>query len=146
MELWLPVKGHPDYIVSNYGRVINERTGREIHQHKNRENGYFRASLDGKKYYIHRLVADTFYAGDHSGLDVNHIDGNKENNFIANLEWVTRKANIRHAFDTGLKEPSNGGWAKTVKVVRCKDCAHRNESPFCMNRPVWFYCADGICK
>ena len=63
---------------------------------------------------VHRLVADTFYDGDHDDLDVNHIDGNKRNNFIGNLEFCTRQENIRHAFDNGLKKPSR---MKSIKVI-----------------------------
>lgn len=55
---------------------------------------------------VHRLVADSFYDGEHDGLDVNHIDGNKTNNHISNLEFCTRSENLNHAFQHGLKQPS----------------------------------------
>ena len=67
---------------------------------------------------VHRLVADTFYDGDHSELQVNHIDGNKTNNFIANLEFVTGSANVKHAYDTGLRKPSGGrGPIRKIRIV-----------------------------
>ncbi|WKV24104.1 hypothetical protein PSYJYH_000069 [Bacillus phage PSYJ-YH] len=70
-------------------------------------SGYKRASLkrdDGKiiMVRIHRVVADT-YINNKSNLPVvNHIDGNKLNNAITNLEWVTYRENNQHAIDTGL--------------------------------------------
>ena len=58
--------------------------------------------MDGKKtsHLVHRLVADTFLG--ESDLQVNHIDGNKENNSVTNLERVTAALNIKHARQTGL--------------------------------------------
>lgn len=103
----------------------------------NRDGGYQRVNLDGRHRYIHRLVADAFFAGEHDGIDVNHIDGNRLNNDLTNLEWCTRKENIRHAYINGLKYPT------VVKVVRCKFCKHRNDNDFCASQPDEFFCSDG---
>lgn len=134
-EYWLEVKGNPDYEVSNYGNIRHKKTGKYISPYLN--NGYLRVTLSGKHEYVHRVVADTFFDGDHNGRDVNHIDGNKTNNFIGNLEFCTRQENIQHAWETGLAYPHS------VKVVRCKFCKYRDEEEFCRNRPDWFFCADG---
>lgn len=109
MERWLPIKNYDNYEVSDSGLIRNSKTGRILKTNPN-SNGYLTASLyknhkpASKK--IHRLVADTFYDGDNEGLDVNHIDGNKLNNTLSNLEFCTRKENVQHAFQTGLKKPS----------------------------------------
>lgn len=59
-------------------------------------------NLESKKMLLHRLVALT-YLGFYEDLEVNHIDGNKVNNHLSNLEWVTRSENLKHAFKLKLK-------------------------------------------
>ena len=117
IEVWLPVKDFDNYEVSSKGRVRNSKTGRILKTQIN-DRGYEHLSLRKDKKQVeqrvHRLVAETFYYGDHDDLDVNHIDGNKRNNFIGNLEFCTRQENIRHAFDNGLKKPSR---MKSIKVI-----------------------------
>lgn len=109
MERWVPVKGVAPYEVSSEGRIRNTKTGRIIKTSIN-ASGYEQVCLRSNKKQVtkrvHRLVADSFYDGDHESYDVNHIDGDKQNNRISNLEFCTRQENIRHAFDTGLKRPS----------------------------------------
>ena len=134
-EHWIIINDHPDYEVSNLGKVRNKRTGRLLEPQLNREYGYLRVCLNSQRYYIHRLVAAAFFDCNLKGLDVNHIDGNKLNNAIWNLEICTRKENIRHAFDTGLKFPS------VMKVVRCKYCKCRYEYDICEGKSDDFYCA-----
>ena len=88
--------------VSNHGRIFNEKLMKIITLGDN-GNGYkvFTPCLPLKgPRYVHRAVAITFIVGDIS-LQVNHIDGNKENNHASNLEWVTPSKNIRHAHEIG---------------------------------------------
>ncbi len=117
MEIWLPIEGFDNYEVSSNGRIRNVKTGRILKPIIN-SHGYCQVFLrrDNKQHQraVHRLVADAFYDGVHSGLDVNHDDGNKTNNFVGNLEWCTRSENILHAFRTGLKEPSH---RKRIRII-----------------------------
>lgn len=136
-QFWIDVEQNNNYEVSNLGNVRNKRTGKILKPLPNREGGYYRVSINNKRHYIHRLVANAFYDGDITGKDVNHIDGDKRNNAIANLEICTRKENIQHAFINGLKFPSS------VRVVRCKFCKHRYDYDICQGKEDSFFCANG---
>ena len=95
------------YSINTNGEVKENQTNTlmEIyHQHE-----YPEVNLDGRTYHIHRLLAGTFHPipdrlGGVKKLDVNHIDGNKHNNALDNLEWVTRSENCLHAYATGLRD------------------------------------------
>lgn len=133
-EIWLDVKKDPKYEVSNLGNVRNKETGRILKPQLNKEGGYYRVTLGNRQRdYIHRIVADTFYDGDHSDLEVNHIDGNKLNNSISNLEYCSKKENIRHAF----------GKDSRLHVVRCKNCRNRYKYDLCENKDDDFFCGYG---
>lgn len=73
-------------------------------------NGYFqirpRKNNIYKNLYIHRLVAQAFIPNPSQKLEVNHKDGNTQNNNVDNLEWVTRSENMEYAYKTGLQKPS----------------------------------------
>lgn len=117
-EIWKDVKGYETiYQVSDLGRVKRltslDSLGRRkttrimaVHVH----NGYviIRLSKNSirKTYSVHRLVAKVFIINLDGKGEVNHIDGNKINNNVCNLEWVTRSENQLHAYKTGLDNPS----------------------------------------
>lgn len=124
MELWLPIDGYPNYEASSDGRIRNAKTRRILKPQLN-NRGYFQVSLSKdnkeKSFRVHRLVADTFYDGDHSGLDVNHIDGDKTNNHIYNLEFCTRKYNTRHAYDNNLATSNLNDTYRKMGTERMKE-------------------------
>ena len=138
-EYYIPVREDDRYEVSNLGNVRNKKTGRVLRPRPNFKNGYGRVNLGGKDHYVHRLVAGNFFDDDggRERLDVNHKDGNPNNNAIWNLEYCTRRENIHHAIDTGLNTHTRR------KIVRCRFCKHRNSNTFCYDRPDDFFCADG---
>lgn len=122
-EIWKPIKGYKGlYEVSNFGRVKSLSKNRPGQSHEEMmkklirgSNGYFHVSLyknsQPKTFSIHRLVIETFCGV--SDLHVNHKDGNKENNYLANLEYCTHQENIKHAVMTGLRD---GRGEKNVKA------------------------------
>jgi hypothetical protein len=89
------------YYVSNLGRFKNSY-GTIMENYKVNENGYIRVFIFNKTYALHRLIAFTFIENPDSKEQVNHIDGNKLNNNVDNLEWVTNKENQIHKFQMGL--------------------------------------------
>ena len=68
--------------------------------------GYARVRIKGKRYKIHRLVAETFIPNPEDKREVNHKDGNKLNNRADNLEGATRSENQKHAYKIGLQKSS----------------------------------------
>lgn len=99
------IKNYENYIINTEGIVINTVTNHVL-KGSIGEHGYkyYRLSKDGKKkmFYAHRLVAETFIPNPDSLPIVNHIDGNKLNNNVSNLEWVTASANMQHAHTNHL--------------------------------------------
>lgn len=117
-EIWKNIDGYEDsYMISNYGRVksleriviCKDHSAKKYKEKIMKEryhNGYAIINLwkngQMKRYYIHRLVAAHFVENPKEYNIVNHIDGNKTNNYYENLEWCTAKHNIQHAIDNNL--------------------------------------------
>lgn len=138
-EIWMPIKGYEGYYeVSNYGRIKSlgrwvSRLVRGGFYKKERivnkaanSSGYYelRFSVDknkSKTNMIHRVVASHFLPNPENKPEVNHIDGNKTNNSVENLEWATRSENQYHAYATGLKKPAKstrpGKWHGGSKPI-----------------------------
>ena len=125
MEIFKIIPEFPDYLVSNFGRVkTKSRLLRYVHAVTKKE--HFRKSeerflkiqfnnLTGYKFCqlyknnkmsnktLHNLVANTFIENQKKLPCINHIDGNKHNNCVDNLEWCSNEYNHKHATETGLK-------------------------------------------
>ena len=109
------IAGFPMYKIGKGGEVFSlykpktNKIGTEWNQIQpvlDKGTGYYLVTLvnNGKRknQFIHRLIAYHFITNPESKPQVNHKDGNKQNNAIDNLEWVTAQENSRHAVDTGL--------------------------------------------
>ena len=121
------------YMISNHGnlRSIDRKDSigrkvkaRELKLRLNPHNGYLNTSLykDGKMLMctIHRLVAETFIPNPENKRTVNHKNGDKTDNRVDNLEWVTHSENNKHAYDNGLKVPTKGEQHGRAKLTEAK--------------------------
>lgn len=118
-ESWKTIKEMKTYEVSNYGRVRKKLLSgyRYLKPFKDKDN-YLRVCLceNNHRIYrnIHRLVAIEFITNSNNKPTVNHIDGNKHNNHIDNLEWATIKEQNNHALKNKLRFMKNDGCSKKV--------------------------------
>lgn len=102
-EVWRPIEGFEGYQVSNLGNVKSNKTGLDIVMHPSKDSdGYMVVSLSPNKgkyktMKVHRLVAMAFIPNPYGKPHINHIDYNRSNNVINNLEWVTPKENTAHS-------------------------------------------------
>lgn len=121
-EIWKPIEGYNGaYEVSNTGKVRSWKNNRHGRSDKARvlclmddSHGYPQITLSlknpkkrGSK-KVHTLVAKAFIPNPENKPCINHIDGDKENNHVDNLEWCTYSENQQHAYDTGLRIPTEG--------------------------------------
>jgi hypothetical protein len=120
LEFWLPVRGYENlYEVSNYGNVrsLDRNVGAKCNGSRFQKGvllkpgkdsrGYMQVGLNrngiSKMHLVHRLVVKAFIAKDGIRNDVNHIDSNRTNNNLENLEWVTKSENQIHAYAMGRR-------------------------------------------
>ena len=132
MEVWKDIKGYEGYYqISNFGRVkrlatkvsgklgsIRSLPERMITPRK--QNDYLCVALQNNNRVnirIHRLVAIHFIPNTKNRLEINHIDGDKKNNNVDNLEWCTRKENVNHAHKIGLVKKRLGEQANFSKLT-----------------------------
>ena len=108
MELWKDIPNtNGEYRISSNGKIVTTKTGR-VHKVTIDERGYERVRLfkvnRKRMFKVHRLVAITFIPNPYNKEQVNHKDGNKRNNCVDNLEWVTNLENMRHSRQNGLHD------------------------------------------
>lgn len=106
-EQWRSIKEFGNYLVSNQGKVMNAKTGKILKPYDNR-NGYERVKLykDGKKIQkqVHRLVGVAFIDNPNNLETINHIDQDKHNNNVDNLEWMSQGDNVRYSLSKAVEQ------------------------------------------
>jgi len=121
-ESWISAKGKPlNYFVSNMGRLLTTSQfgakGRiAVMQPSLDGSGYLRTVVGGKTTKMHRLVAQTWIENPEGKPEVNHIDNNRANNQITNLEWVTHRENVMHSHRQGRAANKQGENCGTHKL------------------------------
>lgn len=124
-EKWKKIPGFDDrYEASNMGRLRSNNyklSGRTVILKPALTNGYLRTMLltDSGKYKtvsVHSLIC-LAWIGERNGLEINHIDGNPQNNRLDNLEYCTRSENMKHAYKLGLEKPMRGSLNGNSKLT-----------------------------
>lgn len=99
-DFWKPIKDYPHLLISRTGRVWSTTYDKELRPHIT-NRGYVRVSLSKDKTVkngsVHRLVAEAFIPNPDNLPCVDHIDGNKLNNKVENLQWISTSNNMRKA-------------------------------------------------
>lgn len=118
-EIWKTIKERKTYEVSNFGKVRRKlKYGYKSLKPFEDKDGYLKVCLCENQHrvyrYIHRLVAIEFIENIENKPTVNHKDGNKQNNYINNLEWSTYKEQNNHALKNKLRIMKNDGCSKRV--------------------------------
>ena len=112
-EIWKDIKGYEGlYQVSNLGNIkslnYNHTKKEKILKPLKRKDEYLKIRLYKNKkyktYFIHRLVAEAFIPNLNNYPIINHIDENRSNNYVKNLEWCTQKQNVQHSINTGTRK------------------------------------------
>lgn len=112
------INGFEGYFITETGEVFSTRRGKlQIRKLHFINGGYLRVNMrigeSTKCKLVHRLVAEAFLPNPYNKPEVNHIDGDKENNHVANLEWCTRSDNLKHSYRVIGNSPPKS------KPVRC---------------------------
>ena len=123
MEEWVDLNNFPNHQISSYGRVRNKKTNYVLKPVSDRYE-YLRVSIGSMdNVYIHKLVCEAFLgASEDKRLQVNHIDCNRQNNNVSNLEWCTASENIRWGVKVGNIKPQ----IASIKAIEV------NKKPVCI--------------
>ena len=130
-EIWKEIKGYPNYQVSNMGRVKRLSTGyyrrtEKILKPQLQNNGYLHIKLSQKDktkcILVHRLVAQVFIPNPNNLPQVNHINEDKTDNRVENLEWCTQKYNINYGngISKRVKTNKENGTYKKIGEINSK--------------------------
>jgi hypothetical protein len=123
MEIWKPAYGfESSHEVSNLGNIRSYRRKHNVKFYPDKR-GYLRFKIGTTTVKVHRIVAQTFIPNLENKPQVNHINANKIDNRVENLEWVTNKENMAHAVLAGIYTNNVGSknWLDKKRKILCFD-------------------------
>ena len=144
----VPAKNFPDYEALNDGNIRNRKTGRILKTQNNR--GYKETTLrkDNVQHTVRvaRVIADSFYENDRSGLDICYRDGDKQNTAPDNLIFCTRSEAVNRSFESGRRDFVNRVKVRIVETdtvyrsiracaIALGDESHRFAIAACLDNP-----------
>ena len=129
-EQWKEWPRDSRIMVSNKGNVVSHKRGEPYPLKVSYTNSGYQivgaVSGSNKMQYVHRMVADTWIDNPNHYKEVNHINGDKDDNSVENLEWTTRSQNVLHAYRTGLMKTTPIRIVETGEVCESQyECARR---------------------
>lgn len=119
-EEWVKIIHHSNYSVSNFGQVRNDRTGHILKACFNTD-GYLQLNLGkNKAVRVHVIVKESFHGPRPEGYEIHHIDGDRSNPELWNLQFVTRSEHLKISYKEGNKKPVNhkGERNPAAKITR----------------------------
>lgn len=114
--MWKSIPVDNNYEASNDGQ-IREIVSKKIISQWQDKDGYLIATLSGKLYRVHRLIALTFISNPNNLPVINHKNFNKSDNHVANLEWVSYSENSKHSFTGNHRDNTLKNWVKEVQPL-----------------------------
>lgn len=119
-----PIPGYEEqYLIDEKGQIFNRRTGKKRAAHLNKSNGYVYVNLwkdgRGSTRAVHRLVAEAYLPNPDNKPHVNHIDSDRANPALSNLEWCTQSENMLHGYAAGyMKQEKNFSEAELTQLLQ----------------------------
>lgn len=139
---------YPGYFVSSFGNILSSKRWKII-RNLSSTNGYLRVNLGNKNrgLLVHRLVAIAFLGVPKTKMEVNHKDGNRSNNMVENLEWVTRAQNHFHSWNTNVsrREMSQSSKLNWIIVKKIREEKRNGKKQKDIAKKYSISCAH-ICK
>lgn len=129
VEQWKRIPWNKDYEISTLGSIRRVEDGKELRLSANEPGGYLRATIDGKRYYVHQLMMETFEGWKPGSASIAHIDGDPQNNALDNLEIIERGKGSKYR-------------GRRVNYT-CRTCANRGQYAMCKDRNDTFFCSLG---
>lgn len=135
------------YVINDSGKVfsISVKAGKVKELKQSYNDGYYSVGISGKPIYVHVLVAQAFICNKPSNNVVNHKDGNKSNNNVSNLEFVTQSVNTIHGHMLGKVNI----YDRAIEIIESGYEGFTGKTDFCWNNGLglsygtcWNICAD----